>query len=167
MRLYITKEYASTLSKDFAKSLLKEYWNPEVLSKVKMKKINKKEVRLEPTFLQKVHLGFKGVHEFLFHNNSWIFIYFFTLVFSFFRLLKSRFHHKEAFILFIMTFSAFLHGIVVSMSAVAARRLAFPMNFVYYMSLFLFPILLDFDSKYWSKIKTTIYAGCALLKKKK
>ncbi len=167
MRLYITKEYAATLSIDFAKSLLKEYWNPDVLSKIKMKKINKKEVRLEPTFLQKVHLGFKSVHEFLFHNNSWIFIYFFTLIFSFFRLLKSRFHHKEAFIIFIMTFSALLHGIVVSMSAVAARRLAFPMNFVYYMSLFLFPILLDFDSKYWSKIKKTINSGFALLKKKR
>jgi hypothetical protein len=167
MRLYITKEYAATLSKDFAKSLLKEYWNPEVLSKIKMKKINKKEVRLEPTFLQKIHLGFKGVHEFLFHNNFWIFIYFFTLIFSFFRLLKSRFHHKEAFVIFIMTFSALLHGIVVSMSAVAARRLAFPMNFIYYMSFFLFPILLDFDSNLWSKIEKTINSGFAFLKKKR
>ena len=82
-----------------------------------MKKIARKKAVIIPTFLQGVHRVFKPVHEFLFRNILWIFIFFFTLIFSFIKLLKSRFHHKDAFILFILTFSALLHGVVVAFAS--------------------------------------------------
>lgn len=153
LRLYSKKEYGSMITEAFPKSFLKEYWNPEVFSKIKMKKIHRKKAVIIPTFLQRVHQGFKVVHEFLFRNIFWIFIFLFTLIFSFIRLLISRFHHKDAFILFIITFSALLHGVVVATASLPILRLIYPMNFVYYLSLFLLPIIIDFDSKRFSKIK--------------
>jgi hypothetical protein len=152
LQLYSKKEYGSTITQDFPKSFLKEYWDPGVLSKIKIKKICRKKALLIPTFLQRVHQAFKVVHEFIFRNNSWIFIFLFTFIFSFFRLLKSRFHHKDAFILFIMTLSALLHGVVVATASLPILRLIFPMNFVYYLSLFLLPIIIDHDSKKPQKI---------------
>jgi hypothetical protein len=166
IRIYYPKAYVLSLSKDFVKSFLKEYDDPELFSKVKMKRIGRKEVRIEPTFLQSVHRVFQSVHVFLFRSNFWVYFFLFTLIFSFFKLLRSRFSHKDAFILFIMTFSALLHGIVVSMSALGRMRLAYPMNFVYYLSLFLFPIIIDVDRNFYSKIKKVIHSGRALLKKK-
>jgi hypothetical protein len=166
-RVYYKKEYVMSLTKDFPKAFLKEYWEPGVLSKVKTKKTNKGKRLLEPTFLQRVHQVFKSVHEFLFLNNLWIYIFLFTFIYSFFILLKSRFHHKEALILFIMTLSAFLHGVVVSMSALAGKRLSYPMNFVYYLSLFLLPTIINFDASWWLKIKKVINSGFAVIKRKR
>jgi hypothetical protein len=154
LRLYSKKEYGGNITEAFPKSFLKEYWDPEVLSKIKMKKVGRKKAVIIPTFLQRVHQSFKVIHEFLFRNISWIFIFFFTLIFSFIKLLKSRFHHKDAFILFIMTFSALLHGVVVATASLPILRLIYPMTFVYYLSLFLLPIIIDFDSKWFTKIKT-------------
>jgi hypothetical protein len=157
LQLYSKKEYGSTVTKDFPKSFLKEYWDPEIFSKIKIKKVKRRrEAWMVPTFLQRVHQGFKVVHEFIFRNNFWIFIFFFTFIFSLLKLWRSRFHHKEAFILFIMTLSALLHGVVVATSAAPILRLIFPMQFVYYLSLFLLPIIIDFDSKWFSKIKGVI-----------
>jgi hypothetical protein len=65
-----------------------------------------------------------------------------------------------------MTFSALLHGVLVSMSALGRVRLAYPMNFVYYLSLFLFPIVIDVDRNFYLKIKKVVNSGLALLKKK-
>jgi hypothetical protein len=156
LQLYSKKEYGSTVTEDFPKSFLKEYWDPEIFSKIKIKKVKRREAWMVPTFLQRVHQYFQALHRFLFRNNFWIFIFLFTLIFSFIRLLRSRFHHKEAFILFIMTLSALLHGVVVATSAAPILRLIFPMQFVYYLSLFLLPIIIDFDSKWFSKIKGVI-----------
>lgn len=156
LQLYSKKEYGSTITKDFPKSFLKEYWDPKVFLKIKIKKIKRREAWMVPTFLQRVHQNFQALHRFLFRNNFWIFIFLFTLIFSFIRLLRSRFHHKNAFILFIMTLSALLHGVVVATAALPILRLIFPMNFVYYLSLFLLPIIIDFDSNWFSKIKDVI-----------
>jgi hypothetical protein len=153
LQLYSKKEYGSTITEDFPKSFLKEYWDPGVLSNIKMKKVRRKKAVIIPTFLQRVHQVFKVFHEFIFRNISWIFIFLFTFIFSFFKLLKSRFHHKDAFILFIMTFSALLHGVVVATASLPILRLIYPMTFVYYLSLFLLPIIIDFDSGWFSKIK--------------
>jgi hypothetical protein len=166
IRIYYSKEYIASLSDNFPGSFVKEYCDPTYFSKIKMKKISKKEVRIEPTFLQSVHQGFQSIHVFLFRSNFWVCWFLFTLIFSFTRLLRSHFSNKDAFILFIMTFSTLLHGILVSMSALGRMRLAYPMSFVYYLSLFLFPILLDVDSHCWSKIKETINFRFAHLKKK-
>jgi hypothetical protein len=153
LQLYSKKEYGGNITEAFPKSFLKEYWDREVYAKIKMKKIRRKEAVIIPTFFQRVHQVFKVVHEFLFRNILWIFIFFFTLIFSFIKLLKSRFHHKDAFILFIMTFSALLHGAVVATASLPILRLIYPMTFVYYLSLFLLPIIMDFDSKWFSKVK--------------
>ncbi|UCH96939.1 MAG: hypothetical protein JSV88_08835 [Candidatus Aminicenantes bacterium] len=156
LQLYSKKEYGSTITRDFPRSFLKEYWDREVFSKIKIKKLRRKKALLIPTFLQRVHQGFKVVHDFIFRNNFWIFIFLFTFIFSLVRLLRSRFHHKDAFILFIMTFSALLHGVVVATASLPILRLIYPMNFVYYLSLFLLPIVIDFDSNWVLKIKAVI-----------
>jgi hypothetical protein len=160
-QLYSKKEYGSTITKEFPKSFLKEYWGQEVFSKVRIKKVRRKEARIIPTLLQRIHQYFKVIHEFLFRNNFWIFIFLFTFIVSFMKLLKSRFHNKEAFILFVMTFSALLHGVVVATASLPILRLIFPMSFVYYLSLFLLPIIIDIDSKWFSNIKGVVSRSLA------
>jgi hypothetical protein len=61
-----------------------------------------------------------------------------------------------------LTFSALLHGAVVAFASLPILRLIYPMTFVYYLSLFLLPIIIDFDSKWFSKIKTFASGGQGL-----
>jgi hypothetical protein len=142
IRRYYKKAYAETLSDDFSESFLKELREPESLPKFKTIDVEQKEVYIEPTFLQGVHRIYKKVHDLLFRNVVWIFIFIFVLCFSFFKLIKSHFRHTGSLIMFTLTLSALLHGVIICMFSFAILRYSYTMEFAYYLSLFLFPIIL-------------------------
>ncbi|MCK5056037.1 MAG: hypothetical protein KAT34_05240 [Candidatus Aminicenantes bacterium] len=142
IRRYYKKAYAETLSDDFLKSFLKELWEPEPLPIFKIGNVKEKEVRIEPTFLQGVHRVYKKFHDFLFRNITWSFIFIFVLCFSFIKLVKSRFRHTGSLIMFTLTLSALLHGFIICMFSFAILRYSYTMEFAYYLSLFLFPLVL-------------------------
>lgn len=142
IRRYYKKDYAVTLSDDFMKSFLKEIYKPEPLPTFKIESVKEKRVHIEPTFFQGVHRVYKKVHDFLFRNIVWVFIFLFVLGFSFVKLVKSGFRHSGALIMFTLTLSALLHGVIICMLSFAIQRYSYTMEFAYYLSLFLFPIIL-------------------------
>lgn len=146
LRLYYKNEYIKTRDQQFLKDLLKEYWNPQGQTKEPNDKKENKTIQLH--FLQKVHKVFFRIHQTIFLNHFWILFFFFTFVFAFFRTLFTRFRHRGSLIMFIMTFSALLHGVVISMSSIPDARLSYPMNFIYYLSFFFFPVLFLQDSNF-------------------
>lgn len=143
IRRYYKKAYAETLPGDFIKSFLKEIYEPEPLATFEIESVKKKKVHIEPTVLQGIHRVYKKIHDFLFRNILWIFIFLFVLCFSFVKLVKSGFRHSGALIMFTLTLSALLHGFIICMLSFAIQRYSYTMEFAYYLSLFLFPILLD------------------------
>ncbi|MCK4762869.1 MAG: hypothetical protein KAW12_11800 [Candidatus Aminicenantes bacterium] len=147
-RVYYKKKYAATLSKseDFLNAFLKENRRPEKIANLdRYKQDGKWQVEIKPTFLQKLHIIYKKTHDFLFRNVLWVLGFFFVLVFSFVRLLKSRFSHSGALILFLLTLSALMHGLIISLSSFSILRYSYSMEFVYYLSLFLLPLILPFS----------------------
>ena len=127
-------------------AFLKENRRPEKIANLdRYKQDGKWQVEIKPTFLQKLHIIYKKTHDFLFRNVLWVLGFFFVLVFSFVRLLKSRFSHSGALILFLLTLSALMHGLIISLSSFSILRYSYSMEFVYYLSLFLLPLILPFS----------------------
>jgi hypothetical protein len=139
MRLYYKNTYIKTLEPQFLKNLLKEYW--DLQPQPKEQKINFREKEKKPTFLQNINKIFNRMHGFIFVNNLWIYFFFFAFAFSLVRTFITHFHHQGTFLFFLLTLGALLHGVVISMSSIPNSRLATPLDFIYYLSLFLFPIM--------------------------
>ena len=144
LRLYYKNEYIKTIDQGYVKNLLKEYWNLRTLHPGQKSQLKFKTLKLH--FLQKVHNGFLKIHKQLFHNKLWIFFFFFSFIFSSIKTLVTRFHHRGSFFMFVLTGSALLHGVVISISSFSDIRLSYPLDFIYYLSLFLIPIMLKPDS---------------------
>ena len=143
LRLYYKNEYIRSLDQNFVKNMLKEYWNQKPLTPVQRSQL--KKVRIETHFFQKIHEGLTKILLFLFHNQLWIIFFFFSFVFSLFRMVKTRFRHGGTFLFLMLTGAALLHGVVISMSSFSDARLSYPLDFIYYLSVFLFPILFKPD----------------------
>ena len=143
LRLYYKNEYIRTLDQEFVKNMLKEIWNQKPLTASQRSRL--KKVTLKPHFIQKIHQGFIKIHQFIFHNLLWIFFFLFSFLFSLFRMVATRFHHRGTFLFFVLTCSALLHGVVISMSSISDARLSYPLDFIYYLSVFLFPIMIKPD----------------------
>jgi hypothetical protein len=139
LRKYYKNAYLKTISEDFSASLLKEQYFLKTLPQPEIRKRFKNPIQLK--FFQKIHKGFEKIHNLVFRDNFWFYWYVFTLIFSFIRLCRTRFHHKGTFIIFIMTLTALFHGIIVSMASFPTPRHRYPMDFVFYLSFFLFPII--------------------------
>ena len=142
MRMYYKKAYAVTLPGEFVKSFLKELREPKLSANIEIGNIKKKEFRVNPTFLQGIHRVYKKLHDFLFRNIIWSFIFLFVFCFSLIRLVKSRFRHQGSLLLFTITLSALAHGFIICMASFAIMRYSYTMEFAYYLSLFLFPLIL-------------------------
>jgi hypothetical protein len=139
LRKYYKNAYLRTISKDFTGSLLKEQALLKTLPQSEIRKRFKHPLQLK--FFQKLHHGFEKFHNIVFRDNFWFYWYVFTLILSSIRLYQTRFHHCGTFIIFIMTLTALFHGIIVSMSAFPTPRHRYPLDFVFYLAFFLFPIM--------------------------
>jgi hypothetical protein len=139
LRLYYKNDYIKTINPDFVKDLLKEYWKLNPLDDHQKQEVKNKTLKLR--FLQRLHRDFLKAHQLLFHNKFWIFFFFTALIISSIRLITSRLRHRGTFLFFLLTAAALLHGIVISMSSFSDARLSYPLDFIYYFSLLLFPMI--------------------------
>lgn len=139
LRIYYKNSYRRTIDGQFLKNFLKEYFDSPVPDRT-----------AEPANSEKgmVSVGFRrfqrvydSIHRMLFQNQFWICFFFFSLIFSLVRLVSTRFSHQGSFLVFLMTLAALCHGLVVSITSIADPRLSSPLDFIYYLSFFLFPIL--------------------------
>jgi hypothetical protein len=154
LRIYYKKSYMMTMSEAFTEAFLKENQQPKMLSNLKLVQgENRKRINLQSPFLSDIHRIYEKFHNLIFRNNIWVFIFIAVFLLSSFRLIQSRFHHKNAFIFFIMTFAGLLHGLIVSMSSFPVPRFTYTMEFVYYLSFFMLPVL--FMPDHLSKIRNT------------
>ena len=160
LRIYYANVYRQTLSEAFSQMFLKEYWSLGILSKEEISALLKKPIRMG--FLHKLHRGYEQFHNFLFRSDLWIFFFLLALVGSAGRWVFSRFRHQGAFFVLVLTASALFHGIVVAMSALPTDRLNYPLDYVYYLSLFLAPLLIIPNEKNVGHEDTSSVVGSLL-----
>lgn len=139
LRLYYKNDYIQTIKTEFVRDLLKEYWKLKSLTDHQRERVKNKILKLH--FLQKLHRDFLKVHQFLFHNKFWIFFFFAAFITSCIRLFTTRLRHRGTFLFFLLTAAALLHGVIISMSSFSDARLSYPLDFIYYFSLLLFPLI--------------------------
>jgi hypothetical protein len=147
LRIYYRNDYLRTLSEAFSRKFLKEFWSLDILSKEEISVLLRTPVKMG--FLQRLHRGYERFHNTLFRSDLWIFCFLAALIAGGLRWILSGFRHLGAFFVLVLTTSALLHGIVVAMSALPTDRLNYPLDYVYYLSAFLAPLLL------WPEPKTS------------
>ena len=158
LRIYYKKEYAESIDRRFLAFFLKEYLDPlsprfpsisislppetrqEDVADTSIK--GSRKLIIPPLFLQRLHVGFEKVHIFLFQRKAWVLFFFFAVIFSLVQLIRSRFHDRVAFFMFVLTGAAVLQAIGVCMTTFPIHRYSYTMEFAYYLSFFLFPLFL-------------------------
>jgi hypothetical protein len=93
-------------------------------------------------FLEGCHQRWLRVHTLLFRNPLWILSFLVVLVFSAVRTIKTGFRHPGAFIAFLLTASAAAYGAVIALTAFPYLRYTYSLEYIYYLSPFLWPIML-------------------------
>jgi hypothetical protein len=142
-RRFNTHEYSSTLTPSgFARSMLPELYDKEGL--LRFADSLAPDPGNEPfaRVFERLHQSLISVHSFVFRNPGWTLALLATWVFSMARLFRTRFRHRGAFTLFLLTSSALIYGIQVAVLAFPYLRYTYCLEFVYYMSPFLWPIAL-------------------------
>jgi len=145
LRIYYKQDYLDTLSIGFSRAFLKEYWDLDPLDKDGIHHLLKQPLQLG--FLHRVHRFVEHWHNTLFRSNLWIYLYFAVLLVTLSRWILSRFRHLGAFVLAVLTVSALLHGVLVSMSALPTDRLNYPLDYVIYLAPLLLPLALRADPR--------------------
>jgi putative effector of murein hydrolase len=64
----------------------------------------------------------------------WSFLFLAALIYCLFRLARSRFRHRGAFLGFILTSAALMYILLISLSAFPYQRYSYTMEFIYYLS---------------------------------
>ncbi len=93
------------------------------------------------------------VRRTIFANSLWSIAFFIVLILSTLELLRSKGRHWGAFVLFILTVSAFGASLVISLVEYSQPRYSYPMEWVYYLSVVLLPLL--FVHRYAKKVPET------------
>jgi hypothetical protein len=126
------------LSKNVIKLSFKEYLNYDV-SKVKDNLKNNSLLRI-------LNHNYTKAHNLLFRNYFWIFIFFTILINSIIKLYKSNFKNKNAFIIFVICSMNIFNAFLVSLVQSTGFRYAFPLEFTYYLSFALSPLIIDYKN---------------------
>ncbi|MBF0515539.1 MAG: hypothetical protein HQK97_00275 [Nitrospirae bacterium] len=96
-----------------------------------------------PVFLQQLHYHvYTKLQRGLFRNGLWPAMFLIVFAVSAMHLLQNRFIDKEAFILFIMGAAVIGHALIVAMAAYNEPRFSYTLEFIYYQSLALAPLLI-------------------------
>jgi len=89
------------------------------------------------------HRRWLKIHGFLFRNPLWTLAFLAAFVFSMIRTIRTGFRHYGAFVLLLLTGSAAAYGVFLAFSSLPYLRYTYALEFVYYLSPFLWPIALD------------------------
>lgn len=142
-RRFNTSEYSATLTPSgFARSMLPELYDKDGL--LRSPDPLKPDQRNEPLarVFERLHQSLISVHSVVFRNPGWTLALLAAWAFSVARLFRTGFRHRGAFTLFLLTSSALIYGILISLLALPVLRYTYNLEFVYYLSPFLWPIAL-------------------------
>ena len=142
-RCYNTRQYSSTLSPSaFARSMLPEAYDKDGSPRsAESPPPGPGDEPIAPVW-ERLHRSLIPVHSFLFRNPLWTLALLAAWVFSLARLLRTGLRHRGAFTLFLLTTSAVTYGVQVAILAFPYLRYTYCLEFVYYLSPFLWPIAL-------------------------
>ncbi|MBF0320138.1 MAG: hypothetical protein HQL01_10105 [Nitrospirae bacterium] len=108
-----------------------------------MERIEGHAAEFVPAFLQRLHYHvYTKLQRGLFRNGLWPAIFFIVFGAAAAALYHSRFTDSGAFILFTMAAAALGHALIVSMAAYNEPRFSYTLEFIYYQSAALAPLLL-------------------------
>jgi hypothetical protein len=142
-RRFNTSEYSATLTPSgFARSMLPELYGKDGL--LRSPDPLTPDRRNEPLtrVFERLHQSLISVHSVVFRNPGWTLALLAAWAFSVARLFRTGFRHRGAFTLFLLTSSALIYGILISLLALPVLRYTYNLEFVYYLSPFLWPIAL-------------------------
>jgi len=142
-RRFNTREYSATLTPSgFARSMLPELYDKDGL--LRSPDPLAPDRRNEPLarVFERLHQSLISVHSVVFRNPGWTLALLAAWAFSVARLFRTGFRHRGAFTLFLLTSSALIYGILISLLALPCLRYTYNLDFVYYLSPFLWPIAL-------------------------
>lgn len=94
-----------------------------------------------PTFLYEFHLKMSRILTVIFDNKFWLIPYAGVLIISFFILIKSKFRHKGALLVFTIASMLAAAGLVVASITTMSNRYPSPTRFIEYLSVALAPLL--------------------------
>jgi hypothetical protein len=151
-RRFNIKNYALTLNDDFAKDLLKEYYPVYAWQKKYSAPPPLARFQLKNSFWQRGYQGFQKLIRSFFRNVIWTILFLIVAVFTFIRLIRTRFHHRGAFVFFLLAVSAILNAVMACMSVPAIVRYSYPLEFVLYLSAAFLPLIIRADS--WTDLNT-------------
>jgi hypothetical protein len=98
-------------------------------------------VDLVDTPLKRLHMSLQPIQWMLFHQIFWVMAFFIVFGVSTLKLLISKGKHLGAFILFVMAITVIGASLITSLSEEVLERYAYPTQFIYYLSVALFPLL--------------------------
>ena len=107
------------------------------------------EVTLSLPVLHRIQLAWQSLHVRVFEKIFWVWIYLFVLALSAVELVRSRGRNIGAFILLMLTLMFLGAGMVVCLVEEAMDRYSYPVQFIYYLSIALLPLI-------WTTMKSPL-----------
>jgi hypothetical protein len=142
-RRFNTRAYASTLTPDgFARSMLPELFGPDGLPHVLGRARHEHGEEQAIPLPERLHLRLISFHSALLDNPGWALACLAVWLFSFARVVRTGFRHRGAFTLFFLTSGALFYGVLIAALAYPYLRYTYGLEFVYYLSPFIWPIAL-------------------------
>ncbi|MFH0732508.1 MAG: hypothetical protein V2A72_06265 [Candidatus Omnitrophota bacterium] len=149
--LYIDKNYQSKSPEHLRRGLLREYFNPSLLSTMEVMHTEDggASVKCKSLPMQQAHLWYVSHIQYpLFRKAFWPLLTGIVFIISTCLCLYSRFRDLNAFILFCFTFSLFCAGLLTSIANFTLVRYSYTTEFIYYITIALFPTLFINTKKY-------------------
>ncbi len=146
-RRFTTRAYASSLTPEgFERSMLPELYGPDGLPRVLDSFPYKRGEQHSASLPESLHRRLISVHSVLLRNPGWTLAFLAAWLFSFARVIRTGFRHRGAFTLFSLTSAALLYGFLVAALAYPYLRYTYCLEFVYYLSPFIWPIARGHDN---------------------
>ena len=142
-RRFNTREYSATLTPSgFARSMLPELYDRDGHLRSQDPLAPDRRDKPLASVFERLHQSLISVHSVVFRNPGWTLALLAAWAFSVARLFRTGFRHRGAFTLFLLTSSALIYGILIAVLALPVLRYTYSLEFIYYVSPFLWPIAL-------------------------
>ncbi len=138
---YLDKHFSAEKGNAFMVQLGKEYADGSPPPKAILHH-DENRVEIPPTPAWKLYETQRKVRNKLYRSPNVVYLYFFAIAASLGFLIYHRGRHKGAFMMFVMTISAFGAALIVSLVEYSQGRYSYPMEWTYPLSIIMLPLLL-------------------------
>jgi hypothetical protein len=122
----VSKEYSNLHTLEFASATISGTESSIILSDSRLKQY---------------HEGLQQLQWKIFHQRIWVIAFFIIFIMSTIKLLLTKGRHLGSFLLFTLSIMVIGASLVTCLSEPALERYAYPTQFIYYLSVALFPLL--------------------------